>query len=99
MTNLHGIPRIYGMVVIIIGIIFFAPLLAFLTVLIVDLRGENNWSVIMFGLTVSAMIIAILMIGFGTNIVVYHDKKVDDKTIEERAKESKFKPNEVAEDE
>jgi len=99
MTDLHGIPRVYGMIVIILGIIFFAPLLAFLTVLIVDLRGENNWSLIMLGLDVVALITSIFMIGIGTNIVIYHDKKVDDKTLEEKAEQSNFKPTEVSEDE
>lgn len=32
------------------------------------------------------------MIGFGTNIVWYHDKGDDDKTSDEKAKDSKFKP-------
>lgn len=99
MTDLHSIPRIYGMVVIILGIVFFAPLLAFLTVLIVDLKGDNNWSLIMLGLDIVAIISSIFMIGFGTNIVIYHDKKVDDKTLEEKAEESNFKPSEVSEDE
>ena len=99
MTDFYGIPRIYGMIVIIVGIIFFAPLLAFLTVLLVDLQEEKNWSVIMLGLDIFAIIVSICMIGFGTNIVIYHDKKVDDKTIQEKSNESKFKPTEVTKDE
>lgn len=92
MNNLHGLPKIYGMILIIFGMIFFIPLVGFISVLVDDLTNGNKWSVLMFGLTLLAISASILMIGFGTNIVWYHDKKDDDKTFDEKIKNSKFKP-------
>ncbi len=74
MSDLHSIPRQYGMVLIIFGVIFFVPLLAFTVELIHDLREAQGWSLIMFGLTMIALVFSIFMIGFGTNIIYYHDK-------------------------
>jgi len=93
MSSLHGIPKIYGMIVIIFGLIFFFPLLGFTVELLNDLSEKSGWSILMFALTMVAMVASIMMIGFGTNIIYYHDKKDDDKTIEERAGKSDFKPN------
>jgi len=95
MSNLHGIPKQYGMIVIIFGVIFFVPLLAFTVELIHDLREASGWSIIMFGLTMVALVFSIMMIGFGTNIIYYHDKKVDDITLEEKAGKSEYKPTET----
>jgi len=90
--NLHGIPKIYGMIVIIFGMVFFVPSVGFLLILIDDL---SNWgNLLMFGFVIASIIASSLMIGFGTNIVWYHDQKVDDKTLDEKAKNSKFKPTE-----
>jgi len=47
----------------------------------------------MFGLTMVAMVASIFMVGFGSNIIYYHDKKDDDKTIDEKAEKSEFRPN------
>lgn len=92
MSNLHGIPKIYGMILIIFGMVFFVPSVGFLLILIDDL---SNWgNLLMFGFVIASIIASSLMIGFGTNIVWYHDKKVDDKTLDEKAKNSKFKPTE-----
>ena len=93
MSNLHGIPRQYGMVVIIFGLVFFFPLLGFTVELLYDLSEQTGWSVLMFGLTIVAMIASIMMIGFGTNIIYYHDDKDDDKTIDEKAEKSEFRPS------
>jgi len=93
MSSLHGIPKIYGMIVIIFGLIFFFPLLGFTVELLNDLSEKSGWSILMFALTMVAMVASIMMIGFGTNIIYYHDKKDDDKTIEEKAGKSDFKPN------
>jgi len=93
MSSLHGIPRQYGMVVIILGLIFFFPLLGFTVELLKDLAEKGGWSLLMFGMTMIAMVASIMMIGFGTNIIYYHDKKDDDKTIEEKAGESEFRPS------
>ncbi len=92
MSNLHGVPKIYGMIFIIFGMVFFVPLIGFLIELIDDLYAGIGWSIIMFGIAIVAIIASILMIGFGTNIVVYHEKKDDDKTIDEKTNQSKFKP-------
>lgn len=92
MSELHGIPKQYGMIVIIFGLIFFFPLLGFTIELLNDLTEKSGWSVLMFGLTMVAMIASILMIGFGSNIIYYHDKKDDDKTINEKAENSEFRP-------
>ncbi len=103
MSELHGIPRQYGIIVIIFGMIFFFPLLGFTVELIRDLYSQTGWGILMFGLTMIAMTASILMIGFGTNMVWYHDKKiddttVDDTTIDERTNKSKFKPIEEFEE-
>ncbi len=92
MDNMHGVPKQYGMIVIIFGMIFFIPSLAFTVELIYDLASGSGWSIIMFGLTMIALICSIMMLGFGCNIVYYHDKKDDDKTIDEKAGESEYKP-------
>ncbi len=93
MSELHGIPKQYGMTVIIFGVIFFVPLLAFTTELIQDLLANEGWNVLMFGLTIVALIASIMMIGFGTNMIYYHDKKDDEKTLQEKADSSEFKPS------
>ncbi len=93
MDNLHGVPKNYGMVVIIFGLIFFFPLLAFTVELIDDLKTGGGWSILMFGLTMVALVTSIVMIGFGSNIIYYHDKKDDDMTQEEKAGKSEFRPN------
>jgi len=46
----------------------------------------------MFGLTMVAMGASIFMIGYGTNIVYYHEKNDDDITIDEKTGQSKYKP-------
>ena len=92
MNNLHGLPKIYGMILIIFGMVFFVPALGFLLDLIDHLDSNSGWSVLMMGFTILSIIASSLMIGFGTNIVWYHDKGVDDKTLDEKAKDSKFKP-------
>ena len=94
MSSLHGIPRQYGLILIIFGVIFFVPLLAFLVVLLDDLTSDKTWSILMFGFTLVAMVASIMMIGFGTNIIYYHDKKDDDMTLEEKAGKSEYKPTE-----
>jgi len=93
MSELHGIPRQYGMIVIIFGLVFFFPLLGFTVELIRDLYSQTGWGIFMFALTMIAMIASVLMIGFGTNIVVYHDKKIDDRTLDEKADKSEFRPD------
>ena len=93
MSELHGIPKQYGMIVIIFGLVFFFPLLGFTIELLNDLTEKSGWSVLMFGLTMVAMVASIFMIGFGSNIIYYHDKKDDDKTIDEKAENSEFRPN------
>lgn len=93
MSSLHGIPKHYGMIVIIFGLVFFFPLLGFTVDLLNDLSEKSGWSILMFALTMVAMVLSIMMIGFGTNIIYYHDKKDDDKTIEEKAGKSDFRPN------
>ena len=91
MTEFYGIPRVYGMVVIIFGLIFFTPLLGFF---LVQLDMDSDWSVVMFLLTVFALSASVLMIMFGTNIVWYHDRRFSDKTQQDIAKESKYAPKE-----
>ncbi len=93
MSSLHGVPKQYGMIVIIFGLVFFFPLLGFTVELLNDLREQTGWSVLMFGLTMIAIVASIMMIGFGSNMIYYHDKKDDDKTIEEKAGESEFRPS------
>lgn len=80
------------MILIIFGMVFFVPALGFLLDLIAHLDNDGSWSVLMMGFTILSIIASCLMIGFGTNIVWYHDKGVDDKTQDEKAKDSKFKP-------
>jgi len=92
MSSLHGVPKQYGMIVIIFGLVFFFPLLGFTVELLNDLSEQTGWSVLMFGLTMVAMVASIMMIGFGTNMIYYHDKKDDDKTIDEKAEKSEFRP-------
>jgi len=92
MSDLHAIPSHYGLILIIFGVIFFVPLLAFTVVLIIDLFSDNIWSILMFGFTLVAMVCSIMMIGFGTNIIYYHDKKDNEKTLDEKASESEFRP-------
>ena len=93
MSDLHGIPKQYGMIVIIFGLIFFFPLLGFTSELVHDLNDQSGWSVLMFGLTMVAIVASILMIGYGTNMIWYHDKKIDDRTLDEKASESEFRPS------
>ncbi len=92
MSSLHGIPKHYGMIVIIFGLVFFFPLLGFTVELLNDLTEKSGWSILMFGLTMVAIVASMLMIGFGTNMIYYHDKKDDDRTIEQKAENSDFKP-------
>ena len=92
MSQLHGLPKIYGMILIIFGMIFFVSAVGFLLDLIGHLDNDSSWSVLMMVFPIVSIIISSLMIGFGTNIVWYHDKGVDDKTQDEKAKNSKFKP-------
>ena len=80
------------MIVIIFGLVFFFPLLGFTVELIKDLTEKSGWSILMFGLTMVAIVASMLMIGFGTNIIYYHDKKDDDRTIQQKAENSDFKP-------
>jgi len=94
MSNLHGLPKIYGMILIIFGMVFFVPSVGFFLDLIGHLENDSSWSVLMLGFTVLSIIASCLMIGFGTNIVWYHDEGVDDETLDEKAKNSKFKPSE-----
>lgn len=93
MSEMHGVPKQYGMIVIIFGLVFFFPLLAFTIELLDDLVIGSGWSIVMFGMTMVAMVASILMIGFGSNIIYYHDKKDDGKTLDEKADESEFRPN------
>ncbi len=93
MSELHGIPKQYGMIVIIFGMVFFIPLLGFTIELVHDLNEESGWSILMFVLTMIAIVASILMIGFGTNIIWYHDKRIDDRTLDEKAGKSEFRPN------
>lgn len=90
MNNLLGLPKIYGMIFIIFGMVFFVPSVGFLLNLIDDLKSWG--SILMFGFVIASIIASSLMIGFGTNIVWYHDKKDDDETLDEKVKNSKFKP-------
>jgi len=92
MDSTHGIPKQYGMIVIIFGMIFFIPLVAFTVELLQDLASGSGWSILMFALTMVALICSIMMLGFGCNIVYYHDKKDDDMTQEEKAGKSEFRP-------
>lgn len=94
MSQLHGLPKIYGMILIIFGMVFFVPALGFLLDLIAHLDNDGSWSVLMMGFTILSIIASCLMIGFGTNIVWYHDKRDNDKTLDEKVKNSKFKPSE-----
>ena len=98
MTDVHGIPRVYGMIVIIFGLVFFFPLVGFMTELIQSFTDAGGWSVLMLGMTIVALVASILMIGFGANIVWYHDKEDDDVTLEEKAEKSNFKPTEGEKD-
>ena len=91
MTEFYGIPRVYGMIVIIFGLTFFIPLLGFF---LVQLDMDSEWSVVMFVLTVFALSASVLMIMFGTNIVWYHDKRFSEKTQEEIANDSDYAPKE-----
>jgi len=93
MSELHGIPKQYGMIVIIFGMVFFIPLLGFTIELVHDLNEESGWSILMFVLTMIAIVASILMIGFGANIIWYHDKRIDDRTLDEKAGKSEFRPN------
>jgi len=93
MSYIHSVPKIYGMILIILGVIFFVPLLGFIVELFSDLQSQqNNWSIIMVAWTITSMVITIFMMAFGTDIVWYHDKKVNDTTLEEKAEQSKYKP-------
>jgi len=94
MSNLHGLPKIYGMILIIFGMVFFVPSVGFFLDLIGHLENDDSWSVLMLGFTILSIIASCLMIGFGTNIVWYHDEGLDDKTLDEKANGSKFKPSE-----
>lgn len=98
MTDVHGIPKVYGMIVIIFGLVFFFPLVGFMTELIQSFTDASGWSVLMLGMTIVALVASILMIGFGANIVWYHDKEDDDITLEEKAEKSNFKPTEGEKD-
>lgn len=93
MSELHGIPKQYGMVVIIFGMVFFIPLLGFTIELVHDLNDATGWSILMFVLTMIAIVASVLMMGFGTNIIWYHDKRIDDRTLEEKADKSEFRPD------
>ncbi len=93
MSELHGIPKQYGMVVVIFGMVFFIPLLGFTIELVHDLNDATGWSILMFVLTMIAIVASVLMMGFGTNIIWYHDKKIDDRTLEEKADKSEFRPD------
>lgn len=95
MSSLHGLPKIYGMILIIFGMIFFIPSVAYLIELIEDLKTDGKLAtVIMLGFAIVSIIASTLMIGFGVNIVWYHDEKIDDKTLDEKAHNSKYKPSE-----
>lgn len=93
MSELHGIPKQYGMIVVIFGMVFFIPLLGFTIELVHDLNDATGWSILMFVLTMIAIVASVLMMGFGTNIIWYHDKRIDDRTLEEKADKSEFRPD------
>lgn len=97
LRDYHGLPRIYGSILIIIAIVIFVPLLGFIATLFTDLGNTTrppNWSFIMVVWTVVAVIITIFVMAIGADIAWYHDKNVDDRTIDQKANESSFKPNE-----
>jgi len=96
LSELHSVPRTYGLILIIGGLLIFFPMLAFLLEQWSD--TENGWSVIMFVLTVLALGMSITMLVVGTNIVWYHDPKDIEKTQEEIAESSEFYPKESSED-
>ncbi len=50
------------------------------TELIQSFTDAGGWSILMLGMTIVALVASILMIGFGANIVWYHDKEDDDVT-------------------
>jgi len=87
----------YGTTLIFIAIIIFVPLLGFTAVLFTQYgnpENPQNWSLVMVIWTIVAIGITIFVMAIGFDIVWYHDKNVDDTTLDEKAKDSNFKPAE-----
>lgn len=97
MNKLHALPRTYGYVLIMLGITFFLPSLAvFQLYMIPELWTHISqligWSNLMFAWSVVSIVISGVMIAYGCDILWYHDKKSDSKSIEDNAKDSKYAP-------
>lgn len=97
MRDYHGLPRIYGTTLIFITIIIFVPLLGFIGDILTQYGNPDiskNWSLVMVIWTIIAIGLTIFIMAIGADIAWYHDKKVDDATLDEKAKDSEFKPTE-----
>lgn len=93
MTEYTSVPRNYGFILVMAGIITFVPMLAFLLDQFAP-NDDNGWSIIMFVFTVLGLSMSVVLMIVGTNIAWYHDPKDDERTHEEIAEKSKFYPKE-----
>lgn len=100
MKSAQALPQWIGMFLFALGFMFLIPLIALmhiysLPVLWEKVIVETGWHYIMLLWVVADIVLVAFMFAYASEIVFYRDKQSEVKSIEEKANESKFKPEPV----
>ncbi len=96
MTDVQSLPKWIGFFLLGLGFMFLIPLFAMVQIFLnselwFQVIEDTGWSHFMILWVVADMLIIVVMFAYAGDIIYYNYK---DKTIEEKAEESEFKPRE-----
>lgn len=102
MKSVESLPSWMGVFLLIIGFTFLVPLIALFHIyMIPDLWKlvieTTGWSFMIIAWIIIAVVLVAVIFAYGIEIIWYHDKKSDIKSIDENAEKSKFRPKEEPE--
>ena len=100
MKSTQALPQWIGMFLFILGFMFLVPLVALMHIYSLPelwdkVIIETGWHYIMLLWVVADVVLVAIMFAYASEIVFYRDRKAEVKSIDEKASESKFKPEPV----
>lgn len=100
MKSAQALPQWIGMFLFCLGFMFLVPLIALMHIYSIPelweaVTKETGWHQIMLLWVVADVVLVAVIFAYACEIVFYRDKEADGKSIEQKAEESKFKPEPV----
>lgn len=100
MKSAQALPQWMGMFLFCLGFMFLIPLIALMHIYSIPelwevVTEETGWHQIMVLWVIGDVVLVAVMFAYASEIIFYRDKKAEGKSIDENAKESKFKPEPV----